>query len=144
MPRRLRLIPLIAALMLALLACGSDDQSASDEPASTKSTSSSAPSDTASSSPSAKPSPEGTTIEITFDGDQVEPDGVQRKVKAGEPIVFRIVADKPGELHVHSSPEEEIAYRAGTTKRTITIDQPGLVDVESHDLGKLVVKLEVR
>ena len=66
------------------------------------------------------------------------------KVKAGEPLKLHITADKPGEIHVHSSPEQEIEYDAGTTDKTITIDQPGVVDVESHSLDKLIVQLEVR
>ena len=65
-------------------------------------------------------------------------------MKAGKPINLHIVADKPGELHVHSSPEQEIEYAAGTTDKTLTIDQPGVVEVESHDLDKLIVQLEVR
>ena len=45
---------------------------------------------------------------------------------------------------MHSSPEQEIEYDAGTTDKTLTIDQPGVVDVESHTLDKLIVQLEVR
>ena len=45
---------------------------------------------------------------------------------------------------MHSSPEQEIEYAAGTTDKTLTIDQPGVVDVESHHLEKLIVQLEVR
>jgi hypothetical protein len=85
-----------------------------------------------------------TTINITFKGDTVTPEGAKIKVKAGEPIKLHIVADKPGELHVHSSPEHEFEYKAGTTDETITLDQPGVVDMESHTLDKLVAQLEVR
>ena len=66
------------------------------------------------------------------------------KIKAGKPLKLHITADKPGEIHVHSSPEQEIEYDAGTTDKTLTIDQPGVVDVESHSLDKLIVQLEVR
>ena len=66
------------------------------------------------------------------------------KVEAGKPLKLHITADKPGEIHVHSSPEQEIEYDAGTTDKTLTIDQPGVVDVESHSLDKLIVQLEVR
>ena len=84
------------------------------------------------------------TIDITFKGDTVTPQGAKVEVKAGKPLKLHIVADKPGELHVHSSPEQEIEYEAGTTDKTLTIDQPGVVDVESHTLDKLIVQLEVR
>ena len=85
-----------------------------------------------------------TTIDITFKGDKVTPSGTTIKVKAGTPIKLHIVADKPGVLHVHSSPEHEFSYQAGTTDETMTLDQPGVVDMESHTLDKLVAQLEVR
>ena len=66
------------------------------------------------------------------------------EVAKGEPLKLHITADEPGELHVHSTPEQEIEYAAGTTDKTLTLDQPGVVEVESHDLDKLVVQLEVR
>lgn len=85
-----------------------------------------------------------STLDITFKGDTVDPQGAKVDVKAGKPLKLHIVADKPGELHVHSSPEQEIEYPAGTTDKTITLDQPGVVDMESHTLDKLVAQLEVR
>ena len=84
------------------------------------------------------------TIDITFEGDTVKPQGARVEVVAGEPVKLRIDADQGGELHVHSSPEQELEYPAGTTEQTITLDQPGVVDVESHDLEQLIVQLEVR
>ena len=45
---------------------------------------------------------------------------------------------------MHSSPEQEIEYSAGTTDKTLTLDQPGVVEVESHSLDKLILQLEVR
>ena len=74
----------------------------------------------------------------------MKPNGVEKKVKAGKPITLHIVADKPGELHVHSSPEQEIEYAAGTSDKKLKIDRPGIVEVESHTLDKLIVVLEVR
>ena len=45
---------------------------------------------------------------------------------------------------MHSTPEQELSYEAGTTDLPLTIDQPGIVDVESHDLDLVIVQLEVR
>ena len=46
---------------------------------------------------------------------------------------------------MHSTPEQELEYGAGTTTLTLdAIDQPGIVDVESHHLEKVIVQLEVR
>ena len=83
------------------------------------------------------------TIEITFTGDSVEPNGERVEVERGQEITLVVKADEPGELHVHTEPEKELAYDAGTTELTLTIDEPGVVDVESHDLEVVVVQLEV-
>lgn len=85
-----------------------------------------------------------TTIDITFEKGKVTPENAKIALTAGKPIKLHIVADEPGELHVHSSPEHEFEYDAGTTDETFTIDQPGVVDMESHTLDKLVAQLEVR
>ena len=138
---RLALVALIATLGMLVSGCGSDEPSGSEKPKADKSSA------TADASAKAKPTkkkPSGTTIDITFKGDTVDPNGVQKKVKAGKPITLHIVADKPGELHVHSSPEQEIEYDAGTSDKKLTIDRPGIVEVESHTLEQLVVVLEVR
>ena len=143
----------LAALTLtfALSGCGDDDHgNASD--GGTESASPSTPSEVTSSSPAvsgspATPtsSPEGTTIEVTFDGDTVTPNGDRVEVKRGQDVTLLVTSDKPGEIHVHSTPEQELEYDAGTSTLTITnLDQPGIVEVESHDLEKVIVQLEVR
>ena len=45
---------------------------------------------------------------------------------------------------MHSTPEKQIEFPAGTSTVTLTIDQPGVVDVEDHPLDKLIVQLEVK
>ena len=110
---------LLSALSLAT-ACGSDDES-----------------------PSGSSDPK--VIEVTFDGDSVSPNGDRVEVARGQDVQLEVTADTPGEIHVHSDPEQELKYKAGTTTVTIQgIDQPGTVDVESHSLDKIIVTLEVR
>jgi hypothetical protein len=65
-------------------------------------------------------------------------------VARGEPVTLLITATKAGELHVHSSPEQHVEFPSGTSAATLTLDQPGVVDVEDHALDKLIVQLEVR
>ena len=145
-PFRFGLIGLVTMLCLSVTACGSEGSGASDEPDKPKSSATEAsPTDQA--SPSAKPTKaaaSGVTIDITFKGDRVDPNGVEKKVSAGRPINLHIVADAPGEIHVHSSPEQEIEYPKGTSDKTLKIDQPGVVEVESHHLETVIVQLEVR
>jgi hypothetical protein len=84
-----------------------------------------------------------TTINIEFSHGSVTPKGKRIEVRSGEPVELVVKADEPGELHVHSTPEQELEYGAGTTTLRLTIDQPGVVDVESHNLDVVVVQLEV-
>jgi hypothetical protein len=56
-----------------------------------------------------------------------------------------VKSDAEGEIHVHSDPEHELEYAAGTTTLpTFKIDKPGIVTVESHALEKTIVQLEVK
>ena len=88
---------------------------------------------------------ETKTIVITVSGDTITPNGDRIEVAAGQPIELVVTADAPGEIHVHSTPEQEIEYDAGTSTKTIDgIDRPGIVDVESHTLDQVIVQLEVR
>ncbi|WP_101523782.1 hypothetical protein [Nocardioides houyundeii] len=87
---------------------------------------------------------EPAPIEITLEQDSFEPKGERIEVAAGEPVKIVITADRAGELHVHSTPEQEIEFTAGVTEHEVTIDQPGVVEVESHDPALVVLQLEVR
>lgn len=82
-------------------------------------------------------------IEITFSDGEVSPNGKRVEATVGEPITFEITADEPGELHLHSDPEQEIPYDEGTTTEEVTIDRPGTVEVESHELDLVIVQLQV-
>ena len=96
-------------------------------------------------SPSDSGSTDPKVIKVTFDGDEVTPSGERVEVAKGQDIELDVTADKAGEIHVHSSPEQEFEYPVGETTLTIKgIDQPGTVDVESHSLEKVIVQLEVR
>jgi len=84
-------------------------------------------------------------IAITFKGDDVTPNGSDIDIKVGQRLEFDVTADKPGEIHVHSSPEQEFEYKAGT--ETITVDPikaPGRITVESHTLEKTLFILVAR
>jgi hypothetical protein len=133
------LVALTAALALA--ACsGEDTPTAGDTPAPSASTADSSPTE---SSPAAEPTADGTVIEITIQGDSVDPNGERVEVPLGEPVTFDITADREGELHVHSTPEQELQFQHGDTEAELTFDKPGVVDVEDHESGKVIVQLQV-
>lgn len=113
-----------AAVLLSALAltaaCGSDEDTSSN-------------------------SSEPKVIKVTFEGDSVTPNGDRVDVERGQEVELEVTADAPGEIHVHSDPEQELEYEEGTTTVTIQgIDKPGTVEVESHTLDKIIVQLEVQ
>jgi hypothetical protein len=119
-----RLFVALAALplgTLALTACGGDGSSSTADATRTK------------------------QIEITITGDSVTPSGQEFDVAVGQPVELDVTADKPGEIHVHSSPEQEFEYQAGSSTIDLTpIEAPGVVTVESHTLEKTILKLKVQ
>lgn len=142
---RRRLAPLAALALtsaLVLGACGGDDDSTPAASPSPSETPSETPSDDETSSPSE--SPAETRIEITRQGGTIDPSGARVKIDLGEPVILVIDADAEGELHVHSTPEQDVTYEAGTSEHEIVIDRPGVVEVESHDPDLVVLQLEVR
>lgn len=142
--RRAAVAPLLLVLALAA-GCGSDEESPAapaptTAPASEKA--SEPPSEPAP-EPSEPEAPEGTTIEVTIEGDRITPSGERVEVAAGETVTFHVTSDRAGEMHVHSAPEQELAYGAGETDLEVTIDRPGVVEVEDHDAGLVIVQLQV-
>ena len=82
-------------------------------------------------------------IDITISGDSVKPNGEKVEVSVGQKIELHVTADAPGEIHVHSTPEQELEYHKGKTTLSVTIDKPGIVDIEDHIAEVVVVQLEV-
>ena len=103
----------------ALSACGSDD----DAPAGKQKT---------------------VEVAITVKDGDITPKGDRVKVTTGQPIDLVVTADVAGSLHMHSDPEQEFPYEPGTQTIPISIDRPGVIEVESHDPAQIIVQLEVR
>jgi hypothetical protein len=131
---------LTIGLGLVLTGCAEDAEPAEPASSATSATTPSEPTQT----PTETATPEALTIDIAVSGDSVVPSGERVDAKVGEEIILHVTADAPGEIHVHSTPEQQLSYEAGTTDLPLTIDQPGLVDVESHTLDLVIVQLEVR
>lgn len=134
------------AALLAMAGCGTDGETGSDN--TTASPSAAAP--TSPTSPATAPTPRATTsapaglvIDVTVNGDEVSPNGKRIQAKINEPIILVVTADRAGELHVHSTPEQQLEYGVGKTTLTLTIDKPGIVEVEDHIAETVVVQLQV-
>ena len=86
-------------------------------------------------------------IDVTLTGGVPVPNGTNIDVAVGQKIQLSVTADAPGEIHVHSSPEEqEFSYQVGADQPfdLDPIPAPGRVTVESHTLGKVLFVLVAR
>ena len=119
-------VPLVLVLAASLTACGSDD---ADPPASSQ---------------GATTNGDDVTLTVTREGDEFTPNGERVELAVGQTLVLTVDADEAGELHVHSTPEQEIEYDAGTSEHELVIDRPGVVEVESHEPDVVLLQLEVR
>ncbi len=143
-----RALAAAAVAALALSGCaGSDEPSPTAEETPAASAPSETPSESAEAAPSedsAEEPDDGQAFEIEIEGDRIEPMGKRVKVAAGEPITLKIESDRAAELHVHSSPEQELEVEKGESTLRLTIETPGIVDMEEHESGTVVYQFEVR
>jgi hypothetical protein len=142
-----RLAPVVLVLAAALTACGGDgdtDLPATDQGTSSSSESPGEPGSESGSKSGSSSTGDGVTVTVTREGDSFTPNGERVELGVDQPLVLTIEADEAGELHVHSTPEQEIAYDAGTSEHEIVIDRPGVVEVESHEPDVILLQLEVR
>jgi hypothetical protein len=136
-PRRLLAAGVVAALAVAVSGCGGGSTGSRDDGGGDLAA-------TPEAQATAAPPADAKVIGITIGADSVSPSGTRITVKRNQPIVFEIDAAAKGELHVHSTPEQHVEFPAGKSRVQLALDQPGVVDVEDHDLDKLIVQLEVR
>lgn len=85
------------------------------------------------------------TIDVTIEGGKVDPTNAQVQGKVGEPIVVRVNSDAADELHVHSVPEHtfKVAPKPGQQFQ-FTVDVPGNVEIELHQLNRVVATVQVQ
>lgn len=125
------------AILALTGACGGEPA-----PAATPSASGVAPSGSAGASSSVAP----LTVPITIAGGQVQPNGEKISAALGQPVVLQVTSDEADEIHAHTGGNGyELEVPAGTpTTGGFTPSQPGSFEVESHQLGKVIVVLNVR
>lgn len=128
-----RALAAFAVAALVLTGCGE-----SEEPTTSQATVSESPEQ------SESPSQEPEAIEIEIEGDRVEPNGMRVKAAVGETVTLAVKSDRAAQLHVHSSPEQVLEVEPGESTLELVIERPGIVDIEEHDSGLVVLQLEVR
>ena len=133
--RRTTAAAAVAAMALALGACGTgDDSQGGSSPSAAPGSASSAPADDA------------LVVEITLGPDGPTPRGDRVDVEVGQVVRLMVdnASDEADEVHGHSAPEHSLELAPGATgQREFTVDRPGQVAVESHHADAVIVQLVV-
>ena len=145
---------------LLLSACGGPaDPAATGSPSPAAASPSASPSATASPSPtpsttSPTPSPSETTtaaadevvVDITIADGEVTPNGEKVDVDRGQEVVLNVTSDTDDEIHAHTGRRRVRAggRGRGADHRQLQVASAGSFEVESHQLEKIIVILNVR
>jgi plastocyanin len=140
-------VPCAAGLVLALVltACGSAGDDAGSAATSSSATSPATASSPTSSSPSSSSSSAaGRTIVITLTGSKVTPAPATVDLAVGEKLTLTVTSDHADQLHIHGFEVEQDLVAGTPTTVTVTGDQPGVYEVETHHPELRLMKIAVR
>lgn len=129
----------MAAAVLAIAGCGGGSDNGAQSSSAAPSTVS--PSDME----NEQAPPDRLDIDVTVKGGEVNPTNAQLEAKVKEPIVIRVNSDAADELHVHSTPDHTFKIDPGKAMQfQFTVDVPGNVDIELHQLNKTIATVQVQ
>lgn len=136
MMRVTRWLPSLALAVLVLAgAAGCGPATTTDQPTTSQATNES--------TEGTKPGP--VVLDVTMIDGEVTPRGARVQLKVGQPLTLSVHSDSADELHVHTDPEQEFVVKANSNQRfTFTVDRPGKVAVEVHDLDVVIAEVLVR
>ena len=137
----------LAATALIVAGCGGSTGSESSSSAASGSSGTSGP-------PASTAAPQLTddqspptrlVVDVTISGGEVTPTNEPLQGAVGEPIVIRVNSDAADQLHVHSNPEHTFTVEPKNGQQfQFTVEVPGKVDVELHELKKTVATITVQ
>jgi hypothetical protein len=147
---RLSLRGVVAAALFALVlsGCGSEESPSAGSPSTPPSAPTSTPvSSHPTTTPSSTPTPVVPAADVVVDvkiaGGKSTPSGQTVKAKTGQKIRITAVSDVADSLHVHGY-DKTLELKPGRSVSVeFTADTKGSFEVETHESGKLVFKLQV-
>jgi hypothetical protein len=89
--------------------------------------------------------PARLVVDVMIEGGKVTPTNEQVEAAVNQPIILRVNSDVADELHVHSNPEHTFKIEAKPGQSfQFTVNVPGKVDVELHQLKKTIATIAVQ
>lgn len=162
-PGRLLWVSAACSALLLTAACGSSDApSAGQVPAPSPSSSAPTVAPTLGSDPTTAPtagqtsapqaeqqgppetsaSPAGKTITIAYAGGKATGDTGRIKVKVGELVTLEFTSDVETQVHIHGADLELAAAPGIQLVQQFTEDAPGIYEIELHDGGGVLTRVQ--
>jgi hypothetical protein len=155
--RRTRVLGLTAAALvttLALSGCADDsaDDGSAATPDNTPTESETAseggqpvePTTSAPTESEPEPADDAVEVDVTIQDGEISPLGKTVEADPGQQIRLVVDSDTHDEFHVHSDPEHEFVIQEGAGQIfTFTLDDPAVYEMESHELGVVIVKFQI-
>jgi len=89
--------------------------------------------------------PERLVVDVMIQDGKVTPTNEQVESTVNQPIIIHVNSDVADELHVHSKPEHTFKIEAKPGQSfQFTVNVPGKVDVELHQLKKTIATIAVQ
>ena len=135
-------LALLAVAVLTAAGCGSNPANEDSESTTALRSAPNPPAATAQPDTAAE---DGLVIDMTIADGTVTPTNAVFDATVQEPIVLRVNSDAVDQLHVHAVPESTFDVRPQPEQTfEVTVEVPGRVEVELHDLGRTVAIIQVR
>ena len=85
-------------------------------------------------------------LDVTIANGKVDPSGRKLDVPLGTTVVLEVTSDIDDEIHAHLGDDDfSLFVGAGKSKSgKFVVEEPGRFEVESHELEKIIVILNVR
>ena len=125
-----------AVALLALSACGGEDDPPTVEPG--------APTTTAPGITATTATTTTTVLAVTVRGGSVVEGAARQRATLNQPVTIRVTSDVAEEVHVHGYDKRVNVAAGGTAEATFVANIPGVFEVEFERSHKLLFTLEVR
>ena len=131
--------------VLAVAACGSDEEPSEDAGSSPTVSVTPTTDEAASATPSATPTPDDSqAVSITVSGGEVSGDTGRVEVPVGTRVRLSITSDAADEVHVHGFELTRAVSPGQATQIEFVADRTGIFEVELHDAGTVLTRLQVQ